>query len=144
MIPACFLHLAFFSANLHLEWLSLVWPNPTWLTMAWLDGAANWVIAGCYLMIAVLISLGLWRDRRAGIDAFATITAGIFWSGSWSHAAHATSVGTLGAVLSWQTFFDAIAVVPAIAFLSLRRRYSLLIGSTQVLESQKQLAKRNA
>jgi two-component system NtrC family sensor kinase len=144
MIPACFLHLAFFSANLHLEWLSLVWPSPTGLTMAWLDGAANWVIAGCYLMIAVLISLGLWRDRRAGIDAFATITAGIFWSGSWSHAAHATSVGTLGAVLSWQTFFDAIAVVPAIAFLSLRRRYSLLIGSTQVLESQKQLAKRNA
>lgn len=112
--------------------------------MPQLDGAANLVIALCYLMIAVLISLGLWRNRRAGIDAFAAITAGIFWSSSWSHAAHATSLVGLEPVLSWQTFFDAITVIPAIAFLSLRRRYSLLIGSTQVLESQKQLAKRNA
>ena len=139
MIHAYFLYLAFFSANLHPEWL-----NVEWLKVEWLNGTANLVIAGCYLMIAVLISLGLWRNRQAGIDAFAAITAGIFWSGSWSHAAHATSIVGLEAALSWQTFFDAIAVIPAIAFLSLRRRYSLLIGSTQVLASQKQLVKRNA
>ena len=139
MIHAYFLHLALFSANLHLEWL-----HRAWLNLAWLDGAANLVIAGCYLMIAVLISLGLWCNRRASIDAFAAITAGIFWSGSWSHAAHATSIVGPETALGWQTFFDAITVIPAIAFLSLRRRYSLLIGSTQVLESQKQLVKRNA
>ena len=139
MIHAYFLYLAFFSANLHPEWL-----NVEWLKVEWLNGTANLVIAGCYLMIAVLISLGLWRNRQAGIDAFAAITAGIFWSGSWSHAAHATSIVGLEAALSWQTFFDAIAVIPAIAVLSLRRRYSLLIGSTQVLASQKQLVKRNA
>ncbi|MEP0868203.1 ATP-binding protein [Trichocoleus desertorum AS-A10] len=131
--------MAFFSANLHLEWLNL-----TGLNLVWLDGAANLVIAACYLMIAGLISLGLWRNRCTGIDAFAAITAGIFWSGSWSHAAHATSMVGLDAALSGQTFFDAIAVIPAIAFLSLRRRSSLLIGSTQVLASQKQLVKRNA
>ncbi|HEY9861440.1 MAG TPA: ATP-binding protein [Candidatus Obscuribacterales bacterium] len=139
MIHAYFLYLAFFSENLHPEWL-----NVEWLKVEWLNGTANLVIAGCYLMIAVLISLGLWRNRQAGIDVFAAITAGIFWSGSWSHAAHATSIVGLEAALSWQTFFDAIAVIPAIAVLSLRRRYSLLIGSTQVLASQKQLVKRNA
>lgn len=144
MIPACFLDVTFFSANLHLEWLHGPWLEMTWLNVPWLNGTANLVIAGCYLMIAILISLGLWRNRRAGIDIFAAITAGIFWSGSWSHAAHATSIGGLETALGWQTFFDAITVIPAIAFLSLRRRYSLLIGSTQVLESQKQLVKRNA
>lgn len=144
MIPACFLYVAFFSANLHLEWLHEPWLEMTWLNVPWLNGTANLIISGCYLMIAVLISLGLWRNRRAGIDTFAAITAGIFWSGSWSHAAHATNLLGVETALSWQTFFDAITVIPAIAFLSLRRRYSLLIGSTQVLESQKQLVKRNA
>ncbi|MBW4488533.1 MAG: sensor histidine kinase [Trichocoleus desertorum ATA4-8-CV12] len=124
--------------------MNWAWLSRAWLNLAELNGAANLIIAGSYLMIAVLISLGLWRNRRAGIDAFAAITAGIFWSGSWSHAAHATSIVGLESALGWQTFFDAITVIPAIAFLSLRQRYSLLIGSTQVLEAQQQLVKRNA
>lgn len=109
-----------------------------------LSGAANLSLACFYLMIAALIGLGLWRNRSAGIDPFAAITAGLFWSGSWGYALRTAGVLGVDHLLGWQTTFDVITLLAAIAFLALRNRYSLLIGSTQVLDSQKQLQKRNA
>ncbi len=100
-------------------------------------GLANSIISFCYFAIAWLISLGLWRNRQAGCDTFATVTAGIFWSCAFGHSGHAAEYLGLPHSSDLQTVWDWITVVPAIAFLSLSNRYSFLVGSTQILQSKK-------
>jgi twitching motility protein PilJ len=85
----------------------------------------------------LLISLGLWRNRQAGFDTFATVTALIFWSCAFGHSGHAAEYLGLPHSPIWQTAADCITVFPAIAFLRLSNRYELLVGSTQILNSKK-------
>ncbi len=100
-------------------------------------GVANCIISFCYFAIASLITLGLWRNREFGFDTFATVTAFIFWSCAFGHSGHAAEHLGLPHSPVWQTVSDWITVIPAIAFLSLSNRYSLLVGSTQILQSKK-------
>ena len=100
-------------------------------------GAANCIISFCYFAIAWLISLGLWRSRKAGFDTFATVTAAIFWSCAFGHSGHAAEYLGLPHSAVLQTVWDWMTVIPAIAFLSLSNRYSFLVGSTQILQSKK-------
>lgn len=111
--------------------------------LAWIDGSANSIVAGCYYVIGLLILQGLWRNRQVGIDLFASITCGIFLTCAFGHTFHTLDKLGLHHPQSLQVFFDALTVIPATAFLSMRNRYSLLIGSTQVLNSQKELECRN-
>ncbi|MEK0191657.1 PAS domain S-box protein [Microcoleus anatoxicus] len=100
-------------------------------------GVANCIISLCYFAIASLISLGLWRNRKFGFDTFATVTAFIFWSCALGHSGHAAEHLGLPHSPVLQTVSDWITVIPAIAFLSLSNRYSLLVGSTQILQAKK-------
>ncbi|WP_341730922.1 PAS domain S-box protein [Microcoleus sp. EPA2] len=100
-------------------------------------GVANSIISLCYFAIASLITLGLWRNRKFGFDTFATVTGLIFWSCAFGHSGHAAEHLGLPHSPVWQTVCDWITVMPAIAFLSLSNRYSLLVGSTQILQSKK-------
>jgi len=102
-----------------------------------LVGVANFIVSFCYFAIASLISLGLWRNREFGFDTFATVTALIFWSCALGHSGHAAEHLGLPHSPFLQTVSDWITVIPAIAFLSLSNRYSLLVGSTQILQSKK-------
>jgi len=102
-----------------------------------LAGVANCIICFCYFAIAFLISLGLWRNRQFGFDIFATVTAGIFFSCALGYSGHVAEYLGLPHSLVAQTVSDWITVIPAIAFLSLSSRYSLLVGSTQILQSKK-------
>ena len=101
-------------------------------------GIANCIICFCYFAIASLISLGLWRNRQFGFDIFATVTAFIFWSCAFGHTGHAAEYLGLPHSPVAQTISDWITVIPAIAFLSLSNRYSLLVGSTQILQAKKE------
>ncbi|MEG4441337.1 PAS domain S-box protein [Microcoleus sp. AT9_B5] len=103
-----------------------------------LAGAANGMICACYLAIAWLISLGLWRNRQFGFDIFATATAGIFWTCAFGHSGHAAEYLGLPHSSAVQTVCDWITVIPAIAFLSLSNRYDFLVGSTRILNSKKE------
>ncbi|MFB8797031.1 MAG: PAS domain S-box protein [Microcoleus sp.] len=100
-------------------------------------GVANCIISFCYLAIASLISLGLWRSRPR-FDIFATVTAGLFWSCAFGHGGHAAEYLGLPHSPVLQTLSDWITVIPAIAFLSLSNRYEFLVGSTQILQSKKE------
>jgi twitching motility protein PilJ len=100
-------------------------------------GLANSIICVCYFAIATLISLGLWRNRQAGFDTFATVTALIFWSCAFGHSGHAAEYLGLPHSPILQTVSDWFTVFPAIGFLSLSNRYSFLVGSTQILQSKK-------
>ena len=102
-----------------------------------LSGVANGIISFCYFAIASLITLGLWRSRKAGFDTFATVTAVIFWSCAFGHSGHAAEHLGLPHSPVLQTVWDWMTVIPAIAFLSLSNRYSFLVGSTQILQSKK-------
>ncbi len=101
-------------------------------------GIANCIICFCYFAIASLISLGLWRNRQFGFDIFATVTAFIFWSCAFGHSGHAAEYLGLPHSPVVQTVSDWMTVIPAIAFLSLSNRYSLLVGSTQILQAKKE------
>ncbi|MBE9187217.1 PAS domain S-box protein [Microcoleus sp. LEGE 07076] len=103
-----------------------------------LAGLANCIICVCYFAIGSLISLGLWRNRQAGFDIFATTTAGIFLSCALGHTGHATQYLGLPHSPMMQTISDWITVIPAIGFLSLSNRYSFLVGSTQILQSKQE------
>ena len=107
------------------------------ISLSLVSGAANCIISFCYFAIASLITLGLWRNRQFGFDIFATVTAVIFWSCAFGHSGHAAEHLGLPHSLVWQTVSDWITVIPAIAFLSLSNRYSLLVGSTQILQAKK-------
>ncbi|MEZ2276790.1 MAG: PAS domain S-box protein [Microcoleus sp.] len=100
-------------------------------------GVANCIISLCYFAIASLITLGLWRNRKFGFDTFATVTGLIFWSCAFGHSGHAAEHLGLPHSPVLQTVSDWITVIPAIAFLSLSNRYSLLVGSTQILQAKK-------
>ncbi|MFM9263938.1 PAS domain S-box protein [Tychonema sp. BBK16] len=102
-----------------------------------LIGVANSIVSFCYFAIASLITLGLWRSRQFGFDTFATVTAFIFWSCAFGHSGHAAEHLGLPHSPVLQTISDWITVIPAIAFLSLSNRYSLLVGSTQILQAKK-------
>ncbi len=102
-----------------------------------LTGVANSVVSLCYFAIASLISLGLWRNRKFGFDTFATVTAFIFWSCAFGHSGHAAEHLGLPHSPVLQTVSDWLTIIPAIAFLSLSNRYSLLVGSTQILQAKK-------
>jgi twitching motility protein PilJ len=107
------------------------------ISLPLLLGVANCVISLCYFAIASLITLGLWRNRKFGFDTFATVTGVIFWSCAFGHSGHAAEHLGLPHSPVWQTVCDWITVMPAIAFLSLSNRYSLLVGSTQILQAKK-------
>lgn len=107
------------------------------LSQPLLIGVANSIISFCYFAIASLISLGLWRSRQSGFDTFATVTAVIFWSCAFGHSGHAAEHLGLPHSPVVQTVTDWMTVIPAIAFLSLSNRYSLLVGSTQILQAKK-------
>ncbi len=102
-----------------------------------LIGVANSIVSFCYFAIASLITLGLWRSRQFGFDTFATVTAFIFWSCAFGHSGHAAEHLGLPHSPVLQTVSDWLTVIPAIAFLSLSNRYSLLVGSTQILQAKK-------
>lgn len=102
-----------------------------------LVGVANSIVSFCYFAIASLITLGLWRSRQFGFDTFATVTAAIFWSCGFGHSGHAAEHLGLPHSPVLQTISDWMTVIPAIAFLSLSNRYSLLVGSTQILQAKK-------
>ena len=120
---------------------------------------ANLIIAFCYYTISFLITIGLVRARQLWRNTLGTATAAIFFTCALGHTAHAFSShvavadASLAAVgvppfissyidVAWpQALVDALTVIPAVAFLALRRRYGLVIHAPHaILRFERQLA----
>lgn len=119
---------------------------------------SNVIVALCYYAIAALIITGLVRERQLFRNALATATGGIFLTCALGHSLHAVgshiarldpTVGGGVPVLmvsyinasGLQAAVDALTIVPAVAFLALRRRYGLVIrGPHAILRFEQQLA----
>jgi signal transduction histidine kinase len=108
--------------------------------------AANSIIAACYFVIAALIFVGLVRQRHLGFNSLATATCLIFFTCGLGHATHvehyleqAAFYGSLPDL--WhQALTDGLTVIPAVIYLTLRRRYGLVIrGPHALLDFQRRL-----
>lgn len=112
-----------------------------------MGGLSNLVITSCYLAISLLIGFKVWCNRKAGLDVFVAIAAGVLWGGSWEHAVHAVAAFGVEPSWVWQTVFDSMAVLPAIAVLGVWRRPILLLESPETLPEtfkvQQELEQRN-
>lgn len=113
----------------------------------------NLIIAVCYLAIALLVGIGLWRARHNGISLLGLATLGIFFTCSLGHfmhvIVHATPASpgplslfgicqillgsTTNATLTLQMIVDGLTIIPATMFLALRRRYGLLASGEGVI-----------
>jgi signal transduction histidine kinase len=107
---------------------------------------ANSIIAACYFVIAALIFIGLVRERRLGFNPLATATCLIFFTCGLGHATHvehyleqASFYATMPDL--WhQALTDGLTVIPAVIYLTLRRRYGLVIrGPHALLDFQRRL-----
>ncbi|MBD2436699.1 sensor histidine kinase [Nostoc sp. FACHB-110] len=112
--------------------------------LSWLIVGENFVISCCYFIISSVIAYGVWRNRRAGVDALVVTVAGIFCSCAFGHGFHV--VGMLGLVHShlWQTAADLITVVIALRFLSFYKSFDLLACFSQIFASKIELESKNA
>ena len=107
---------------------------------------ANSIIAACYFVIAGLIFIGLVRERRLGFNQLGTATCLIFFTCGLGHATHvehyleqASFYATMPDL--WhQALTDGLTVIPAVIYLTLRRRYGLVIrGPHALLDFQRRL-----
>jgi signal transduction histidine kinase len=108
--------------------------------------AANGIIAACYFVISALIFIGLVRERRLGFNPLATATCLIFFTcglGHATHVEHYLEQASFYASLPdlWhQALTDGLTVIPAVIYLTLRRRYGLVIrGPHALLDFQRRL-----
>lgn len=108
--------------------------------------AANAIIAACYFAIFTLIFVGLVTQRRLGFNALGTATAFIFLTCALGHAAHAVHYWWEAEAyarvpnLRHQALADGITVIPAVIYLTLRRRYGFIIrGPHALLDFQRRL-----
>jgi signal transduction histidine kinase len=106
-------------------------------------GAANLCISFCYFAISTLLAQGLWDNRKDSVDLLVLVTSGIFFSCGLGHTAHGIGMIGLADTTLWQVCFDGMTMIPAIAFLSLRKKYSLLVRFSQILKSKADLEQRN-
>ena len=98
---------------------------------------ANLIIAGAYLVIAVLIGNGLVRTRQLGRrNPLATATVGIFLScgvGHLIHAEHFALAAGGAAPLDWHlALADGVTAVAGVVYLSLRGSFPALWGRTEM------------
>lgn len=107
---------------------------------------ANSIIAACYFTIAALIFIGLVRERRHGFNSLGTATCLIFFTcglGHATHVEHYLEQASLYASMPdlWhQVLTDGLTVIPAVIYLTLRRRYGLVIrGPHALLDFQRRL-----
>lgn len=107
---------------------------------------ANAAIAACYFVIAALIFTGLVKQRRLGFNALATATAFIFLTsglGHWLHVEHyllQPKIYRQDSALWHMALIDTLTVIPATVYLTLRRRYGLVIrGPHALLDFQRRL-----
>ncbi len=119
---------------------------------------ANFTIAVAYFCIAALVGLGLWRERQRGLNPLGLATAGIFFTCGLGHVVHAFTshiIVNAGAtsipafvrsyveIARVQVVADALTVVPALTFLSLRRKFGLIAsGESVILDYQRALGQR--
>lgn len=108
--------------------------------------ATNSIIAACYFVIAGLIFIGLVRQRHLGFNSLGTATCLIFFTcglGHATHVEHYLEQVAFYAVMPdlWhQALTDGLTVIPAVIYLTLRRRYGLVIrGPHALLDFQRRL-----
>jgi signal transduction histidine kinase len=108
--------------------------------------AANSIVAACYFVIAALIFVGLAKQRRLGFNPLATATCLIFFTCGLGHATHVEHYLEQAAFYAtlpdlWhQALTDGLTVIPAVIYLTLRRRYGLVIrGPHALLDFQRRL-----
>lgn len=100
---------------------------------------SNLITTVCYVLIAVLVGVNLWTERARGINALSLTVFGIFVSCALHHGIHAEHVLEQPGVFvsdpnRWhQTLGDLFLIIPAVSFLSLRRRYGLLAKGEGVM-----------
>ncbi len=125
----------------------------------------NIIIAGCYLVIALLVGHDLWRARSEGVSMLGVATFGIFLTCSIGHFIHAyehaflhmpannlalicqpqasTYAAAQRPVGYLQLIADGITIIPATTFLALRRRYGLLAKGEGVILQYERIAQRH-
>ncbi|MGE5660571.1 MAG: sensor histidine kinase [Actinomycetota bacterium] len=114
------------------------------IPLEWVDVAANLILAGCYLSIALQLMRNLWRNRTAEIDAVKVVTAGLFLTCGLGQGFCAILPLEWGNWTFWLAIADWLAVIPAIAFLSGRNHDFLTPSSTSTLTIPQALAQRNS
>ncbi len=107
----------------------------------------NYTISICYFIIFILIFRGLITQRLLGRNPLGTATSGIFLTCSLGHFAHAFISHAEGNAweLAVQVVVDGWTVVPAIAYVVMRRRYGLIVrGPDMINEFRTQIAQQSA
>lgn len=107
----------------------------------------NYLIAGCYFTIFLLIFTGLVRHRAFGRNTLGTATSGIFLTCGMGHLAHALFSHAMGTAweVGVQVVVDGWTVIPAVTYLVLRSKFGLIVsGPDMISEYQVQLAQQSA
>lgn len=106
----------------------------------------NYTIAVCYFVIFLIIFAGLLKERVFGRNMLGTATGGIFFTCALGHFSHAITNHAAGSI--WEVgllvIVDGWTIIPAIAYLVLRRRFGLLIKGPDIIEEYRtQLAQKS-
>ena len=103
----------------------------------------NFVIAGCYTMIASGITYGIWKNRKAGINPVIVTIAMIFSSCALGHGMHSLGMLGFGEWVRTQTVFDLLTVIVAIRFVTYYESFGVLAQIGQIAAANVELESEN-
>ncbi|MBE9063259.1 sensor histidine kinase [cf. Phormidesmis sp. LEGE 11477] len=103
----------------------------------------NFIIAGCYTMIASGITYGIWQNRKAGINPVVVTIVLIFSSCALGHGMHGFGMLGFGQWARAQTLFDLMTVIVAIRFVTYYESFSVLAKIGQIAAANVELESEN-
>ncbi|NJM96106.1 MAG: sensor histidine kinase [Phormidesmis sp. RL_2_1] len=103
----------------------------------------NFVIAGCYTMIASGITYGIWQNRKAGVNPVVVTIALIFSSCALGHGMHSFGMLGFGEWVRTQTIFDLLTVAVAIRFVTYYESFGVLAQIGQIAAANVELESEN-
>ncbi|EDX86400.1 ATPase, histidine kinase-, DNA gyrase B-, and HSP90-like domain protein [Synechococcus sp. PCC 7335] len=103
----------------------------------------NFIISGCYAMIASGISYGIWQNRKAGINSVVATIVLIFSSCALGHGMQGFGMLGFGQWARIQTLFDLLTVAVAIRFVSYYESFGVLAQIGQIAAANVELESEN-
>ncbi len=104
----------------------------------------NFVIAGCYAMIASGITYGVWQSRKAGVNPVVATIILIFASCALGHGMHGLGMLGFGYWVKLQTAFDLLTVIIAIRFVTYYESFGVLAQIGQIAAANVELESENS
>jgi len=103
----------------------------------------NFVIAGCYAMIASGITYGVWKSRKTGVNPVVVTIILIFASCALGHGMHGFGMLGFDSWVRFQTAFDLLTVIAAIRFVTYYESFGVLAQIGQIAAANVELESEN-